>query len=281
MDQFNVRLTTSRQTEGAKYAVTAKNVANLGGGSADTTGELVAWSLVASRGRAEQYTGFSGAGDGEIDTVLGDAKWINGTPDVLRYVNGLSFGEPAFGDTWGENHMVAIKSVLKPNETGSYTFHVRSDDASRLYINTGGAAIPDPTTATVIARETGCCTGYLEAPEESVSEPVSLTAGQSYGVLFLVKEGGGGDWGQVGWRKAGTSAAVTTIVDQAYWYGPPAQAVSPTIGIGRVAAGTQITYTGTLQSSDSVNGTYTDVAGATSPYTVPAGVAARYWRTRN
>ncbi|MBL9126765.1 MAG: hypothetical protein JNL97_03915 [Verrucomicrobiales bacterium] len=280
VDQFTVRLTTSRQTEGAKYTVTARNVANLGGGAAETSGEVTAWSLVAGRARAEQYTGFNGAGDGEIDTVLADAKWTGNNPDVLRYVNGLSFGEPNFGDTWGENHMVAIKAVLKPAETGSYTFHVRSDDASRLYINTGGADIPNPTTATVIARETGCCTGYLEAPEESVSEPVSLTAGQSYGVLFLVKEGGGGDWGQVGWRKAGTSTPVATIVNQAYWYGPPAPAANPTIAIARGAAGAQITYTGSLQSATDVKGPYTDVAGASSPYTVPAG-ANRFFRSRN
>lgn len=280
VDQFTVRLTTSQQTEGATYAVTAKNVANLGGAAADTTASLVAWSMVPGRARADQFTGFTGATDGDIDVVLADPKWPN-SPDVVRYVNGLSYGEPAFGDTWGENHMVAIKSILKPTETGSYTFHVRSDDASRLYINTSGPAIPDPITASFIAQETGCCTAYLEAPEESVSEPVSLTAGQSYGVLFLVKEGGGGDWGQVGWRKAGTTTPVTTIVDQAYWAGPPAQAETPTISIARDGANTRITFTGTLQGADAVTGPYTDVAGATSPFSAPAGSAARYWRTRN
>ncbi len=280
VDQYTVRLTTSQQADGATYAVTAKNVANLGGSAADTTGQLVAWSMVAGRARADQFTGFTGATDADIDTVLGDPKWPN-SPDVVRYVNGLSFGEPAFGDTWGENHMVAMKAILKPNEGGSYTFHVRSDDASRLYINTSGAAIPDPLTATFIAQETGCCTAYLEAPEESVSEPVTLAAGQSYGVLFIVKEGGGGDWGQVGWRKAGTSTPVATIVDQAYWPGPPPAAANPTISVARNGANAVVTYTGTLQGADAVNGPYTDVAGATSPFSAPASSASKYWRSRN
>ncbi len=281
VDQFTVRLTTSRQTEGTVYTVTARNVANLGGASAETTSSFPAWSLVAGRARAEQYTGFAGAGDGEIDTVLADPKWTEKRPDVVRYVNGLSFGEPAFGDTWGENHMVAISAILRPTETASYTFHVRSDDSSRLFINTSGAAIPDPLASDVIARETGCCTAYLEPGDESVSEPVSLTAGQSYGVLFLVKEGGGGDWGQVGWRRAGTTGAVTTIVDHAYWYGPPAAPENPTIEIARDGANTRITYTGTLQQADTVNGTYTDVAGATSPFSAPTAGAQKFYRARN
>ncbi|MBL9135207.1 MAG: fibronectin type III domain-containing protein, partial [Verrucomicrobiales bacterium] len=49
---------------------------------------------------------FGGAAQDGIDTVINDAKWPN-SPDSEYYVNGLSFGEPNFGDTYGENHMVA------------------------------------------------------------------------------------------------------------------------------------------------------------------------------
>ena len=41
-----------------------------------------------------------------------------------------------------------------------------------------------------------------------------------------------------------------------------------------------ITYEGTLQSSDSVNGGYADVAGASSPHTVNAEGAARFYRVQ-
>jgi len=41
-----------------------------------------------------------------------------------------------------------------------------------------------------------------------------------------------------------------------------------------------ITFTGTLQSSTTVNGTYQDVSGATSPYPVPTGSApAKFYRS--
>jgi len=56
----------------------------------------------------------------------------------------------------------------------------------------------------------------------------------------------------------------------------------PTLSIGFQGGAWKIVYTGTLQSSAAVNGTYTDVNGATSPYTVPTTSATmQYYRARN
>ena len=61
----------------------------------------------------------------------------------------------------------------------------------------------------------------------------------------------------------------------AFWdYNSPVVAL-PTIGI----AGSTITYTGTLQSSTTLGGSFTPVASATSPYSVPAGTAGQFYRT--
>lgn len=61
-------------------------------------------------------------------------------------------------------------------------------------------------------------------------------------------------------------------------FGDFASAVTPTLGIAKDGTGkVTITYTGTLQSAATVNGPYTDVAGAASPYT-PA--ATGYFRAR-
>jgi hypothetical protein len=54
-------------------------------------------------------------------------------------------------------------------------------------------------------------------------------------------------------------------------------AATPTIGI----AGTVITYTGTLLSSDTVNGNYSPVVGASSPYTVPNGTTVKFYKASN
>ena len=58
-------------------------------------------------------------------------------------------------------------------------------------------------------------------------------------------------------------------------YGTYNPVTTPTVGI--TAAGV-ITYTGVLQSSATVNGTYAPVAGAVSPYTVPKTGAAMFYR---
>ena len=59
-------------------------------------------------------------------------------------------------------------------------------------------------------------------------------------------------------------------------YGNYNPVVTPTIGMGSTGV---ITYTGVLQSSATVNGTYAPVAGATSPYTIPRTGTAMFYRT--
>jgi len=58
-------------------------------------------------------------------------------------------------------------------------------------------------------------------------------------------------------------------------------AVTPTVSASRNAAGALVLeYIGVLQGSDSITGPFTDVAGATSPATIPADGAAKFYRTR-
>lgn len=61
-------------------------------------------------------------------------------------------------------------------------------------------------------------------------------------------------------------------------YPPPAGA--PTLSIARNGATAAITFEGTLQSATSVTGPFSDVAGAASPYTPPAGASAQFYRAR-
>ncbi len=58
-----------------------------------------------------------------------------------------------------------------------------------------------------------------------------------------------------------------------------APASAPAISVTRTASGISITYEGKLQSSDAVNGPYTDVAGAASPFAVTvSGSAKKFYR---
>ena len=61
----------------------------------------------------------------------------------------------------------------------------------------------------------------------------------------------------------------------------PGQTPGAISGISRVADGSiSIEFTGALQSSDTVNGTYSAVAGATSPFTVDASGGAKFYIAR-
>jgi hypothetical protein len=293
VDPFTVRLTTAAQTPGTDYNLTVNGVQNLGGlAAANASAVFPAWRMVPGRARADQYTGFSGATQADMDIVLSGQEWFDQTPNVVRYVGGMTYGEPAFGDTWGDNHMVAIHGILRPTEAGQYRFFVRSDDASRIYINTSGAAIPDPLTATPVAQENGCC-GPFEEPgvggDENdgtfpTSEPITLAAGQDYGVLFLIKEGGGGDWGQAAWRREGDTTAANTLPPMTsviWWFGPPVVTEIEVDDITVAGGNVTITFsTGALQSAPSVSGPWADVTGATSPYTTPATGDGMFYRLR-
>lgn len=293
VDAFNVRLTTSSQTAGAVYKLTVNNVLNLAGKPAvGAKGDLAAWVLTAGAVRLDQYTGLNGNTLADMDAALADPKFPNSPDNVLFLSNGLTYGEPNFGDTLGDNYVATLRGILTPTDTASYYFFVRSDDASRLFINKSGPSLPDPKTATAVATEAGCCRDFQE-PGAGVngdgtfptSDPISLTAGQSYGIVYVVKEGGGGDWGQVAWRKSTDSTAAATlnpIKSNIFWYAAP-PAPSATIAISTSPTGVvSINYTGVLESSPSLSSpTWTAVTGATSPYTVTTTGAGLFYRSRN
>ena len=114
------------------------------------------------------------------------------------YVNGLDF--TGIGDNYG----IIISGVLTAPKTGQFDFFVRSDDASQFFLNEGGAAIPSPEFDLWIAEETGCCNVFQEVGATQTTQvPISLTAGKQYGFALVVKEGGGGDFGQVAMREVG------------------------------------------------------------------------------
>src|SRR5207249_3798110 len=82
---------------------------------------------------------------------------------------------------------------------GSYEFFIRSDDASQLFLST------DDSFANLaqIAEETGCCNAFQESGAAQTSSPITLEKGKKYALQVLWKEGGGGDYAQVAWRKEG------------------------------------------------------------------------------
>ena len=55
-------------------------------------------------------------------------------------------------------------------------------------------------------------------------------------------------------------------------------APAPILSFGKSGNVWILTYTGTLYSSSTANGTYTPVAGASNPYTIPANTSIQFYR---
>lgn len=213
----------------------------------------------------EIFTDITGT---SVDEFMNSEKFINNTPDRKVYLSGLSFGESSsFGNTFGDNYGIRITGTIMVPTNGQYHFFVRSDDASRFYLNTSGPALPNPMTDPPIAEETDCCDAFVEPgtlnddqfTSPTTVTPVTLQAGTEYGFVFLVKEGGGGDWGQVAMRREGDPT--------------PAGSLSPIRGrlIRGLAdpAGANITITRQPSDVTATQGTTANLSVAatiTSPY---------------
>src|SRR5690606_8689900 len=110
--------------------------------------------------------------------------------------------------------------------------------------------------------------------------------GQQYGLLFVVKEGGGGDWGQVAWRREGDNTpagSLQPLVSVVYWYGPGeggGGGEGPKIeSIELQGENIVITYSsGTLQSATSIEGPWETVPNAASPYNEPITGEHKFFR---
>lgn len=144
---------------------------------------------------------------------------------------------------------------------GSYQISIGFDTAPRLGEFSGGRGASDTLFG-------------LYVPQAGV-----------YPIRMVWQEGGGGanvEWFSVASNgtkiplNAAATGALKTFRSRTAEPNP-----TPTISIVKAEAGSVITFVGTLQSSDTVNGSYADVAGATSPYTVPAGTTAKFYRARN
>ena len=89
-----------------------------------------------------------------------------------------------------------MSGILTAPETGTYRFFIASDDHGLLRISTD----TDPANAVRVAEETGCCKNFT-LDDGGLSGTVDLVEGQQYYMEALLKEGGGGDWMTVAWRK--------------------------------------------------------------------------------
>ena len=212
-----VELTTSKQDAGKTYTVTITGVKDqmvpATEVAANSTITFGSWQLASGALRFEHYDNLPTASDAAITAALDDPRVIAGTPTTLGTITGRFDTRTVFPDDSHENYMARISGFITPTETADYYFFVASDDASRVYLSPNETA-PNPATDTPIVNEPGCCKGFLE-PEsgspQTTAAPINLQAGKKYAILTLLKEGGGGDWLKVAWRKSTDTTASAAL----------------------------------------------------------------------
>ena len=283
-DGFTVTLTTSQLMEDTDYGLLIEGATDNGGNVLNTSATFASWGLVPNRAKLQRWDGFSGAAQGDIDTVLADASYPD-SPAVEAYAAGLDWPDQGV-----DNFMMKMTALIEVPESGQWRFFIRSDDAQRLFLSSNDQFVTDETLANAIAREDGCCGPFEEVgngangttPETyPTSEPISLVAGQKYALTSLTKEGGGGDWAQVAMRMEGDTTAagdLTPITTYSFWYGPKV-VTNPGLSYGRDGDNIVLTYDGIIEEADDAAGPYTAIQGATSPHTVAPSGAMKYYRS--
>ena len=201
-----VTLTTAKQTlDGTEYTVAVSNVQDLSKKTIVAASKVSAYAFVTLRNGIAKFSAWLGISGG-LQNLYDDARYIAGTPDVVGAMFGMN-SRDVFPTDANENYGATMEAILTPVESGSYRFFIYTDDASQLFLSTDDKA----ANLAQIAEETGCCNFFTEPESPRTSEPVALTAGKKYFIRLIYKEGGGGDYGQVAWRKEGDATPASAL----------------------------------------------------------------------
>lgn len=140
----------------------------------------------------EVWTNISGSG---IENLLDSPNYPQ-APTIKDVMP--DFASPV---SFSSHYGTRMRAYLTPTATGDYTFWIQGDDDCVLYFGSDGTA----NTATLIASVPGyTSTSQWDKYEEQRSTAITLTAGQTYYLEVLHKEGSGGDFVNVNWDLAGS-----------------------------------------------------------------------------
>ena len=193
-----VTLTTAVQTPGAvAYTITVNNVVDASKNAVVSNSKASFYSFLNIKDGVLKFSFWGKINGTPVDNLYQDPRWP-ASPDYIKAVFAFNSRDALPSDA-NENYGASMEGFLTPTESGSYRFFIYSDDASQFFISS------DDKEANLaqVAEETGCCNFFTEPDSARTSEPVALTAGKKYFVRLVYKEGGGGDYGQIAWRKEG------------------------------------------------------------------------------
>jgi len=212
-----VTLTTANQTPGGTaYTVAVKGLKDTSKNEIATGTQVTVFSYLLTKSGVAKISVWEGITGTPVDGLYADERY---PASPTRTGTLFSFNSRDYLPTDSlENYGAQMDALVTPTQTGNYRFFIYSDDASQLFLST------DATEGNLaqIAEESGCCNFFTEPDSPRTSEPQALTAGRSYYLRLVYKEGGGGDYGQVAWRREGdaTPAGSLTPISGAFLSSP-------------------------------------------------------------
>ncbi len=211
-----VGLVTSSLAGGTSYTLTINGVKDVSANgntiAANTRVNFTAPGLLAGFALWEAYRGADGTGipGTSVDALATDPSFPD-LPSRREFVTAFTTA-PGLNNVM-DNFGGRLSAWITPSESGAYRFFIRSDDASQLWLSSD----TNPANAVAIAEETACCGAFEEPvnaegnPNPETSDVINLVAGKSYYIAALYKEGGGGDFVEVAWRKEGSTTPANQL----------------------------------------------------------------------
>ena len=225
-----VVLTTAVPASGAAYTLVVTGLTDTAvAANPMTTSQLMplsAWVRSPGFLFAEGFTNISGT---TVTNLTNSAKFRDLLPESAGVVTNFNINSTNLLGLPVDNYGARVGGFFIPPTNGHYTFHLRSDDASQLFLNTNSVNSEDPQGVTLIAREDSCCKSYgdTSAGGPRFASISNLVAGQRYYMEGLLKDGSANDYLMVNVVAAGAAVpGNSTAMDRTFFetYAPPASA---------------------------------------------------------
>ncbi|MFA6514638.1 MAG: PA14 domain-containing protein, partial [Patescibacteria group bacterium] len=173
--------------------------------SASNSPQTAAVTYTVTSALVESCTGMSGYVQRDYWSGIGGVTISDLTSNANYPNNPTSSSQPASFEAptnIADNYGTRMYGLIKAPATGSYRFYIASDDYSDLYLSTDA----NPANKVKIATVAGW-TNSREWTKYAgqTSALINLTAGQTYYIEAIHKEGTGGDNLAVGWRVPNSS----------------------------------------------------------------------------
>jgi len=138
-----------------------------------------------------------------VDDLIAHPKFPGNVDETIYYASFNS--RSGYAETYG----LRMWGWFVPPTNGNYTFYIRSDDHSRLYISSN----EDPANKTIVAIQNGANVEYTNTAGGTprFGTVQNMVGGQRYYMEALLREGTGGDYITVVAKAEGEPWPVSTV----------------------------------------------------------------------